>query len=144
MKARSILLSLFALFVTLNVISQEIPEQQDKFVNKFVDAVASNTPKKIYKCLDKKYRAEQLENLEGDKQQLIDELFGGEQIGNSSEYVNIKIEEITKIEIAEAIPLKSGNKFNYIFRIRTAKNDVYCSIMLVRRGKKYGFVGSLG
>src|SRR6056300_1059809 len=101
MKAASLFLGFALLFLWNTSQAQDIPKKQLKFVNKFVRAVGSDNMKQILKGLDKSYRKEQLAFLEGNKQQLIDELFGGTEIDNSDVYVNMKINEIEKIEVAE-------------------------------------------
>ena len=132
-------------FLFINTgIAQEtsIHKRQQKHVNKFMDAVKDNSEKKIYRLLDKNYRKEQLDFLEGRKSQLVNELFGGgDQF--TQEYININLTDISRIEIAEVIKNKDGT-YKYIFRIRNEKNDILKSLILLKKGRKYGFVGSVG
>jgi hypothetical protein len=144
MKAASLFLGFALLFLWNTSQAQDIQKKQLKFVNKFVHAVGSDNMKQILKGLDKSYRKEQLAFLEGNKQQLIDELFGGTEIDNSDVYVNMKINEIEKIEVAEVIQLKGGEGYTYIFRIRGAGHDIYASLRLKKKGHKYGFIGAVG
>lgn len=123
--------------------SQTIPNDQIEFVNEFVDAVESHNSKKVLKLLDKTYRKEQLGFLNGNKDQLVNELFGGvDQTTDEYTYVNTVFSDILKIEVAEIIPLKEGG-FNYIFRIRDSEHDILKSLLLVVK-PKFGFVGSRG
>ena len=95
------------------------------------------------KLLDKTYRKEQLKFLGGNKEQFVNELFGGvDQLADEYTYINTKFNDIQKIEVAEVVPLKEGG-FNYIFRIRDGEHDILKSLLLVVK-PKYGFVGSSG
>lgn len=127
---------------TFSSFGQSINEKQIKFANSFVDAVSNHDSKAILKHLDKNYRKEQMEFLGGRTEQFINELFGGNDM-TTDDYVNMKYKDITKIEIAEVIPLKEGG-YTYIFRIRDGKHDILSSLHLTQKGKKYGFVGAVG
>lgn len=133
-----------ATLFTMNVFGQEITEKQKKFANSFIEAVGQNNSKKVIKMMDKAYRKEQLKNLNGNKEQFVNELFGGEDLKDNSVYVNMKLNEITRIEIAEVIPLKGSNEFNYIFRVRNGRFDILSTLLMKKKGRKYGFVGSFG
>lgn len=133
-----------ATLFTMNVFGQEITEKQKKFANSFIEAVGQNNSKKVIKMMDKAYRKEQLKNLNGNKEQFVNELFGGEDLKDNSVYVNMKLNEITRIEIAEVIPLKGSNEFNYIFRVRNDRFDILSTLLMKKKGRKYGFVGSFG
>ena len=143
MKTRNLLLIL-GLMISLGSRAQEISQKQIDFANAFIEAVSSHNQKKVIKMMDKEYRKEQLANLKGNKKQFVDELFGGEDMKDPSIYANIKLENVIKIEIAEVIPLKSGNKYNYIFRVRDSQFDILTTLILKKRGKKFGFIGSFG
>ena len=138
------MLLILALFVTSTFFSfgQTFTDKQLKFANSFVDAVSNHDSKAILKHLDKGYRKEQLKFLEGRTEQFINELFGGNDM-DTDDYVNMKYKDITKIEIAEVIPLKEGG-FTYIFRIRDGKHDILSSLYLSQKGKKFGFIGAVG
>jgi hypothetical protein len=144
MKAHSLSVLIGILFISVNAFTQEISEKQKSFANKFIEMVTQHNAKKVMKMMDKKYKKEQLANLNGNKEQFVNELFGGEDISDPSIYVNVKLDEVTKIEIAEVIKLKGDTKYNYIFRIRTADHDIFSSLILRQRGRKFGFIGSFG
>lgn len=143
MNSRTITLAIGVLFISLFSHSQEIEEKQIAFANKFIEAVSEHNTKKVIKMMDKEYRKEQISFLNGNKEQFVNELFSGEDMSDPSIYVNVKLDEITKIEIAEVTELK-GNKYNYVFRVRTAEFDLFSSLILKKRGRKYGFVGAVG
>lgn len=143
MKTRSLLIALSCLFISLSGFSQDVSEKQEAFVNKFIQTVASNNEKKTLKFLDKAYRKEQLENLKGDKVQLVDELFGGEDLDDTDSYLNIKISEVTKIEIVQVIQLKGGEGYTYIFKVHKGHQQIMASLRLKKNGKKFGFIGSV-
>ncbi len=122
---------------------QEITEKQIKFVNKFIEAVHDHNAKKVIKLMDKSYRTDQIAFLGGNKEQFVNELFGGvDQLAAEYTYINTKFLDIIKIEVAEVIPLDDGN-FNYIFRIRDGQHDILKSLLLVVK-PKYGLVGASG
>ena len=143
MKAH-ILYILFSIVVFgTNAQSQMPTAAENNHVNKFIEAVNNHNQNGVFKLLDKKYRKEQLKFLEGNKEQLINELLGGSEL-NSDIYVNVKLEDIESIEIKGAIVLKGGEGTTWMFVTKTKEKEVICSILLVKSGKKYGFVGSMG
>jgi len=144
MKTRSTLFILSFLFISHTSFSQDVSVKQEAFVNKFIATVASNSEKKTLKFLDKAYKKEQLENLNGDKEQLVNELFGGQDLADTDTYLNIKISEITNIEVVQVIKLKESNQYTYIFKVHKGDQKIHSSLRLKIKGKKYGFVGSLG
>lgn len=141
---KQLILLILVLFagLTFKSYGQDISDKQITFANGFINAVVNHNSKSIVKHLEKNYRKEQLKFLEGRTEQFINELFSGNDM-ISDEYVNIKYQEITKIEISEIILLKEGG-YTYIFRIRDGKHDVLCSLHLAKNDKKYGFIGSVG
>lgn len=129
-----------ALLVAFGAQAQELDQRQIQFVNQFVKAVESHHWKKVYRCLDRDYRKEQTKFLSGNKEQLVNELFGGM---DDSEFVVIPVNEVLKCEVAE-VEQNSDGLYNYIFRIRDTKHDIYASLQLVKKGRRYGFVGASG
>ena len=121
---------------------EKIPESQQKYIRKFTNAVSKRSEKEIFKLLDKKYRKEQLKFLSGNRTQLINELFGGSDL-ETNDYRNIKFSHILKIEVAEVIREKNG-MYKYIFRIKTSDFEIFTSLLLNKKGKKYGFTGPVG
>lgn len=119
--------------------AQEIDDAQVAFVNRFKEAVMDHNYKKVFKFLDKDYRKEQLKFLEGNKEQLVNELFSGQ---SGEKYVTLKVTEILKIEIAEIEKIAEG--YVYIFRVRDTNSDILSDLLLVKKGKKFGFVGASG
>lgn len=144
MKARTLLFFFIVTVLSMNTYGQDVSKKQVDFANKFVEAVSTNNSKKVIKMMDKRYRKEQLQFLGGNKEQFVNELFGGEDLIDQSIYVTIKLEDITKIEIAEVIELKGDEGYNYIFRVKSAKFEVLSSLRLKKRGRKYGFEGAYG
>ncbi len=122
--------------------AQDISEDQIAFVNNFVAAAQEHNYKKVFKHLDKSYRKEQKKFLKGNKTQLMDELFGGTEI-DGDKYIGIPISEIIKIEVAEVESMEDGS-YTYIFRVRDANHDILASLTLVKKGKRFGFVGAVG
>lgn len=144
MKTSAFTFILILQFITSFSFGQEISEKQQTHVAKFITAVTNHDQKSVIKLMDKKYRKEQIAFLKGNKEQFVNELFGGSDVNNSDIYVQLKLNEITKIEVAEVIELKGGEGYTYIFRIRGKEKDVYISLGLKKTGKKYGFIGSVG
>lgn len=142
MKKLTLIFILFIHCIVGNSFAQEVSEKQIAFANSFLEAVISHSEKKVIDKMDKSYRKEQLKFLEGRTTQFVNELFGGEDLLTGN-YVNIKLVEIQKIEIAEVIQLKEGG-YTYIFRIRAGSNDVLCSLTLSSNKSKFGFIGTLG
>ena len=135
---------LLFLIVSFNSFGQEISEKQHEHIRAFVHAVENHSVKKVIKLMNKTYKKEQLAFLKGNKDQFVSELFGGTDFtSNSEDYINIVFSEITKIEVAEVIALKKGG-YTYIFRIRDGNHDILSSLRLVKEGRKYGFIGSVG
>lgn len=131
-----------ALFFILPAFSwaQDISDDQIKFVNQFKAAVTDHDVNKVYHLLDKDYRKSQRKFLKGDTSQLLNELFSG---NNNETYVTIPIEEILKFEVAEIVENEDGS-FTYIFRVRDVEHDILSYLQLVKKGKKFGFVGAVG
>lgn len=144
MKSRSLILILSFVVISITGFSQEISDKQIAFTNDFVAAVADHSEKKTMKHLDKTYRKEQLAFLKGNKEQLVNELFGGQDLADSDKYLNFKISEITKIEIIEVIQLKGTTECTYIFKVKRVDQEIYASLRLIVKGKKFGFEGARG
>ena len=144
MKTRSFIIILSCLFISLTSFSQEVNEKQEAFANKFIAAVASNNEKKTMKYLDKTYKKEQLAFLEGNKEQLLNELFAGQDVIDTDSYLNFKISEITKIEIVQVVQLKETEECTYFFKIQSGDKVILSSLRLKVNGKKYGFEGGRG
>ncbi|MBL1280745.1 MAG: hypothetical protein COA33_010750 [Fluviicola sp.] len=138
------LFQLSFLFVASSCFSQEekIADAQQKYIKQFQEAVMSHSEKKVFKLLDKAYRKEQLKFLQGNRTQLVDEMFGGSDM-ETNDFRNIKLANILKIEVAEVIHEKNG-MFKYIFRIKTSDFEIFTSLSLNKKGKKYGFTGAFG
>jgi hypothetical protein len=85
-----------------------------------------------------------LEFLEGNKDQLVNELFGGQDLSDKDKYLNFMISEITKIEIIEVISLKGTSDCTYIFKLKRGDQEILASLRLKVNGKKFGFEGAMG
>ncbi|MFT6983814.1 MAG: hypothetical protein ACJAUD_002594 [Crocinitomicaceae bacterium] len=144
MKSRSLILILSFLVISTTGFSQDISDKQIAFANEFVAAVADHSEKKTMKYLDKTYKKEQLEFLKGNKEQLVNELFGGQDLSDTDKYLNFKISEITKIEIVEVIQLKATTECTYIFKLMRGEQEILSSLRLKVNGKKFGFEGARG
>jgi hypothetical protein len=128
------------LFIFFGSYAQELDQRQIRFVNDFVQAVELHQWKNVYRLLDRDYRKAQTKFLSGNKEQLVNELFSG---SNGSEFVVIPVSEVLKFEVAE-VEQNSDGSFTYIFRVRDAVHDIYSALQLVKRGRRYGFVGASG
>lgn len=122
--------------------AQNISEKQVSFVNKFVAAVDNNDVKKTYTFLDTKYRKEQTRFLNGNKEQLVNELFSGTGMDDDT-FVVIPVTEVLRIEVAEIEPNEDGS-FVYIFRVRDSEHDILASLTLIKKGRRFSFVGAVG
>ncbi|NRA12155.1 MAG: hypothetical protein HRT57_09400 [Crocinitomicaceae bacterium] len=144
MKTRSLFIALSFIVISFAGISQEISDKQIAFANGFIKAVGDHSEKKTMKYLDKTYRKEQLEFLKGNHKQLVNELFGGQDESDRDIYLNFKISEITKIEIVEVIQLKGTSECTYIFKLKRGDQEIFSSLRLKVKGKKFGFEGGRG
>lgn len=128
--------------LALSVSAQKIDMERINFVNKFYKAVVNHKLSKVIKCTDKSYRDEQLTFLGGNKEQFVNELFGGIDV-NTKEYVNVTLEEIENIEIQDVFE-RGDNDWEYVFHIKSGDYLIERSLLLRKTGKKYGFVGAVG
>lgn len=126
----------------MSVSAQEIDQRGAKFVIKFCKVVAAHKESRVIKCLDKKYRTDQLEFLGGNKTQFVNELFSGNEI-QTGEFVNLKLEEIDAIEIVEMEALEYM-AWIYVFHIKAGDHTIELWLELKKHGRKYGFVGAVG
>ncbi len=122
--------------------AQDGSQEQIDFVNDFKEAVREHDMRKIYRSLDRDYRKSQKKFLGGNKRQLLNELFAGTGITDEV-FVVIPIDEILKFEVAE-IERENSSTHTYIFRVRDANHDILTSLVLVKKGKRFGFVGAVG
>lgn len=83
MKSIFLILIFSFLGVSVTGISQEISDKQITFSNEFVAAISDHSENKTMKHLDKTYK----------KEQLVNALFGGEDLSDSNKYLNFKINE---------------------------------------------------
>lgn len=143
MKAHIVYILFSVILFGSNAQAQKPTAGETEHVNKFIEAVNSHNQNGVFKLLDKKYRKEQLKFLGGNKEQLVNELFGGSEL-NSDVYINVKLAEIESIEINSAIVLKGGEGTTWMFTLKTKEKEVICTILMVKSGKKFGFVGAMG
>ena len=122
--------------------AQEIDMKRIDFVKKFHKAVVAHKQSKVIKLTDKGYRKEQIKFLNGNKEQFVDELFGGIDI-HTEEYINVKLSEIENIEIQDVFDRGNGD-WEYVFHVKAGEWLIKRSLFLHQRGKKYGFIGSQG
>jgi len=137
-------ITLLFLFIALGFGSQaqEVDLKAIDFVNKFYKAVVSHNQKKVIKCMDKAYRKEQIAFLDGNKEQFVNELFGGSDI-SSGKWVNLKLNEIDNIEIQDVFE-RGENEWEYVFHAKSGETIIEVSLTLRKTGKKFGFVGAVG
>ncbi|MFT5778889.1 MAG: hypothetical protein ACI837_001846 [Crocinitomicaceae bacterium] len=121
--------------------AQEVEQAQIDFANKFTQVVTDQSMKGVIKLMGKDYRKEQIKNLGGNKVQFVDELFSGVDM-LSEMFVNTNLLDITKIEIAEIQNVDDGELCT--FRVQDGKHDILCTLLLVKKGKHYDFVGAIG
>lgn len=136
------LTSFLFLLLSFSVNSQEISAKQQKHIHDFTTAVESHNSKKTIQLLDKAYRKKQLAFLEGNKVQFSDELFSGYELGTEN-YVNVSFPENRSFTVVEVIQLKEGG-YTYIFNLKYGELDIYCSLLLVKKGEKFNFIGAVG
>ena len=144
MKTKSILIALSFVLVSLSSFSQKVKPEHEKIVSQLMTSVTSHSEKGVLKSLDKSYKKEQLAFLEGNKEQLVNELFGGQNLADTDVYLNFKISEITKIEVVQVIELKGDAGYTYIFKVWKGEQAIMSSLHLKANGKKFGFEGGRG
>lgn len=136
-----ILLFCICMLSSTTSFSQNIPQEHTKVVNTLLSSVMEHNSKGILKALDKAYKKEQLAFLKGNKEQFLNELFGGEDL-ETGDYQNPKLNDITSIEIINVIKLKEGG-YTYIFKVSTVSYSIYSTLYL-SVDKKLGFIGAIG
>lgn len=139
---KSILIIFLTLLTAFGWSQDKESSKQKKFLHKFEHAVKDHNQRRVLSAMEKSYYKEQLSFLKGNKEQFVNELFGGNEVGGET-YINIRFIEITNIEISEIIPLKEGG-FTCIYRIKDAQHEVYVTLQMVKTGRKYGFKGPVG
>ncbi|MFK7787393.1 MAG: hypothetical protein AB8B56_19875 [Crocinitomicaceae bacterium] len=134
---------LFA-FVSLSIslYAQEIDQKRIDFVNKFYLAVINHKQSKVIKLMDKDYRKEQLDFLNGNKEQFVDELFSGVD-QESSKFINSELKNIEAMEIQD-VKEAGKDKWEYTFLVEAGPYKMEISLLLKKNKKKYGFVGASG
>jgi len=137
-----ILLLFFAFTFKGNAQEIKIPKEHTKIVQTFLTGVNEHSIAKVMKAMDKNYRKEQLKFLKGNKEQFVNELFGGEDL-NTHKYVNQIFKKIQTFELYSIIIDKQGN-YKYIFRSQDGQSDILITLYLSKKGKKYGFEGARG
>jgi CRISPR/Cas system-associated protein Csx1 len=128
--------------LTMSVSAQKIDSESIGFLKKFCKAVVTHKKSKVIKCMDHEYRTNQIEFLKGNKQQFVDELFGGYDV-ETDEYVNVKLDEIENIVIENTNELSNGTCV-YTFLLITKDRTVMTNLDLVKKEGKFGFVGAVG
>ena len=121
---------------------QEIDLKRIDFVNKFNNAVVAHKQGKVIKLTDKGYRSEQVKFLDGNKEQFVNELFGGIDI-HTELYINLKLTDIENIEVQDVFNRGNGD-WEYVFLIKSGEVIVERSLLLRQTEKNYGFIGSQG
>ena len=111
-------------------------------MNKFNNAVVAHKQGKVIKLTDKGYRSEQVKFLDGNKEQFVNELFGGIDI-HTEEYINLKLTDIENIEVQDVFNRGNGD-WEYVFHIKSGEIIVERSLLLRQTEKNYGFIGSQG
>lgn len=122
--------------------AQGIDMKRIDFVKQFYIAVVAHKQSKVIKLMDKGYRKEQIKFLGGNKEQFVNELFGGIDI-HTEQYVNLKLTDIENIEIQDVFDRGNG-EWEYIFHIKAGELLIKRSLWLNQSGKKYGFIGTSG
>ncbi len=136
--------TILLIFVSLGFWSsaQEIDLKRIDFVNKFYMTVVAHKQSKVIRMTDKGYRKEQIKFLDGNKEQFVNELFGGVDI-HTEEYINVKFSEIENIEIQDVFDRGDGD-WEYVFHVKTGEYLIKLPLLLRKTGRKYGFIGSKG
>lgn len=113
------------------------------FMDKFNKAVIAHDEKLIFKMLDKTYRREQLKFLQGNKKQLIDELFSGNN--EAGEWTNLNVSEITQCWMYNNELLEDGN-YSIWLELELENNiiSVELLVQINKNPKKWGIVGARG
>ena len=120
-----------------------VPDGFYGFITEFTNAVKAHDYKVIYKLLEKEYRKDQLKFLGGNRQQLIDDLFGG--FNEAEEWVNAKLDEIQEIWMFE-FEETTTNNFKLSFEVELEHNILTVELLLTTSDnrKKWGIIGASG
>jgi hypothetical protein len=144
---RTSFLILILLFPFLIVAQPE--KERLAFVNSFTTAVAAHDGDKVIGNLTESYVHTQLkEFLHNNKDQFLDELFGG-MIEGTEDWMNVDFHAIDKIEFVE-FKETGETSWDVTFRIKTGSTTVMSELSLIasqkkKKGKfKYGFEGAVG
>lgn len=121
------------LALSLSSVAQEIDQKRVNFVNKFSQAVMNHKQGKVIKMMDKDYRKDQLEFLEGNKEQFVDELFSG--IDQESEkFVNSELKNIDAMEI-KAVKEAGAGEWEYTILVDAGRYRVEI-VLFLKKTKK--------
>jgi hypothetical protein len=142
-------LLVFFFFVT-SLQSQAQPETERlSFINSFIGAVTAHDGDKVIAHLTENYVNTQLkEFLHNNKDQFLDELFGG-MIEGTEEWINLDFHAIESIEFIE---LKETGESSWEVTFRIKSGSVYAlsdlTLYAFKKKKKakfkYGFEGAVG
>ncbi len=132
------------LFFCCNVgLAQQLDQEGQEFIASFIDAVRDHDEKKIMKHLDKKYRKDQIKFLEGNKGQFMNELFAGtNEVGT---FITPEFQTIISFYQIDVKEISGDNPmYEVAFEAEIPDYILYCTLILVRRKKKYVLVGAVG
>lgn len=123
--------------------AQAINNDLAAFVDQFNKAVNAHDDKAIFRLLEKKYRKKQLKFLKGNKEQLINELFGGSN--EAGVWRNSKLEEITYCWMYDQELMEDGN-YRIWLEVELENNIVSVELIVQTntKFKKWGIVGAQG
>lgn len=143
------ILSLFFLLL-ITSLSQAQPEKERlAFIGSFTEAVSAHDGDRVIAHLTESYVNAQLkEFLNNNKDQFLDELFGG-MIEGTEEWINLDFHAIDSIEFVEL--KETGNStWEVTFMIKSGSVVVLSELTLFALKKKkksklkYGFEGAVG
>lgn len=141
----------FLLFILVHSTMSFSQPEKDRlaFVGTFTNAVQAHDGDKVISLLTESYVKTQLkEFLHNNKDQFLDELFGG-MIEGTEEWMNLEFYAIDSIEFVE-FKETGGATWDVTFMIKTGSITVLSELTLIATKKKkkgkytYGFEGAVG
>jgi hypothetical protein len=138
---------IFTVLICFSVQAQEPTEEgRLDFIIEFTEAVNDHKSRKVIKMMNKAYRKDQIQFLDGNKEQFVNELFSGYK---NDQFYNTKFDHIYECLFSEIVENNDGTATCYFILTEQVNNneraeEIYIDLLLVFEKGKWGFVGASG
>lgn len=138
---RLIIISCWLLISNMSIGQETMSASAMKQVNKLIEATLIHKENKVWKLLEKTYRASQIDFLKGNRTQLINELYSGNDL--TGKWHNCKLENVQEMTLIDYVYNESGS-YSVTYNVRCDHTAFDLTIELMKDGKKWKFVGASG